>query len=73
MLGPWFLPATFIAILPAAIYALYLIGREGRVTSFSTQYIDKTGEALLELQMKILFLPTLMEILLKRLCFIMIL
>ena len=29
--GPWFLPATFIGILPAAAYSLYLIGTEGRV------------------------------------------
>ena len=32
--GPWFLPITFIGVLPAAVYALYLIGKEGNIFNF---------------------------------------
>ena len=53
--GPWFLPITFIGILPPAVYALYLIGREGKVFHFDKQHIKKEDEPLLSLQLKILF------------------
>ena len=53
--GPWFLPTTFIGILPAAVYALYLIGKEGKVFNFRKQPPKEEDEPLLALQLKILF------------------
>ena len=53
--GPWFLPVTFIGILPAAAYALYLIGREGKVFNYNKEQTKITDAPLLALQLKILF------------------
>ena len=53
--GPWFLWVTFFGLVPPAVYALILIGKEGSVfnTSKSEKIINK--DSLLSLQLKILF------------------
>ena len=53
--GPWFLPISFLVIIPQAVHALYLIGMEGKVFNLGkNQKLDKR-EPYLELQLKILF------------------
>ena len=53
--GSWFLPITFLGILPAAFYALYLIGKEGNILNFyfHKPSIEETPFA--AMQLKILF------------------
>ena len=58
--GPWFLPISFGVIIPAAVYALYLIGIEGRVFNLGkNQKLDKR-EPYLELQLRILFIGSVL-------------
>ena len=54
--GTWFLPLTFFGLMPAAIYALFLIGKEGQILNFRNKKNSfiKT-DSLLSLQLKILF------------------
>jgi len=57
--GPWFLPISFLVIIPQAVHALYLIGMEGKVFNLGkNQKLDKR-EPYLELQLKILFIGSL--------------
>jgi len=53
--GPWFLPISFIVIMPQAVHALYLIGIDGRVFNLGkNEKLDKS-EPYLALQLRILF------------------
>ena len=57
--GPWFLPISFLVIIPQAIHALYLIGMEGRVFNLGkNEKLDKS-EPYLALQLRILFFGSL--------------
>ena len=57
--GPWFLPISFLVIMPQAIHALYLIGMEGRVFNLGkNEKLDKS-EPYLALQLRILFFGSL--------------
>ena len=53
--GPWFLPITFIGILPSGIYAIYLIGKEGKVFNIFNKKDSADGRRLVSQQLKILF------------------
>ena len=53
--GPWFLFITCFGILPAAIYAFYLIGIESTIFNFLKKDKTNKAEPLLSLQLKILF------------------
>ena len=50
--GAWFLPITFLGIIPAAIYSLYLIGKEANIFN-SNKHNSETP--FVSLQLKILF------------------
>ncbi|SVE42181.1 uncharacterized protein METZ01_LOCUS495035, partial [marine metagenome] len=43
--GWWFLPTTFIGVLPSAFYALYLIGKMGKVFTRSKNHTIKKTES----------------------------
>lgn len=51
--GSWFLPITFLGIIPASIYSLYLIGKEANIFYNNKQNNNETP--FISLQLKILF------------------
>ena len=53
--GPWFLPITFLGILPSAIYALFLIGKEADISKIFRKEIKTENISLASVQLKILF------------------
>ena len=51
--GSWFLPITFLGIIPASIYSLYLIGKEANI--FYNNKKNNSETPFVSLQLKILF------------------